>query len=45
MFFNLNYHFGSWIMWLRNRKIEDKEKLKQFIGVKEVKESVIYTLE
>jgi len=32
-------------MWLRNRKIEDKEKLKQFIGVKEVKESVIYTLE
>src|SRR3989344_3249999 len=43
MFLNLGYHLKGWIVWFRSRKITEKDKLAAFIGVKEIKDNIIYT--
>ena len=43
MFLNLGYHLKGWIIWFRSRKITEKDKLAAFIGVKEIKDNIIYT--
>ena len=45
MFLNLSYHLKGWIVWFRSRKITEKKKLNAFIGVKEVKDNIIHTLD
>jgi hypothetical protein len=45
IFLNLSFHLRSWISWLKFRKIEDKKKLIAFSGVKEIKDSLILTLD
>jgi len=41
MFLNLDYHLKGWISWFRLREIKEKAKLKQFSGIKEVKDDLI----
>ena len=45
MFLNLGYHLKGWIAWYRQRKIVREDKLKAFVGIKEVKDNIIYTLD
>ena len=45
IFLDLGFHLRTWIGWFKLRKIDDKEKLKAFIGIKEIKDNSIYTLD
>jgi len=45
MFFNLDYHLKGWIVWYKFRKVSNSAKINAFIGVKEVKDDIIYTLD
>lgn len=45
MFFNLDYHLRGWIAWFKIRELKTKEQLNAFKGIKEIKDSLIYTLD
>src|SRR3989344_2208028 len=41
IFLNLDYHIKSFIGWFRLREIKEKEKIKSFVGIKEIKDNLI----